>query len=130
MKNPLDLEIYDQLARHLAGETSLHEFRNWFDASTWHIEEAGVDRHPLDLAGAVELQLAEFSNGHWTEEELRKNLISLTRVPIRVELSWGQAASRCRTSSASVTVTQSPVILPESSEGVSPTDIRYALEFS
>ena len=82
MQNRLDLEIHDYLVRYLAEEISLQEFRGWFDASTWDLGERGANNDASDLAGEIELRLAEFSNGHWTEAELREKLQSLLRVPI------------------------------------------------
>lgn len=69
----LDLAIREQLARYLAGEISLPEFQEWFVPRAWNIEKQGSPAAG-DLAHEVELRLAEFSNGDWTEDELKSKL--------------------------------------------------------
>lgn len=122
MQNGLDLEIHNQLVRYLAGEISLRDFRAWFDASTWHMEERGANRDALDLAGVIEFRLAEFSNAHWTEEELRSRLLPLVRVYAQNELSWGTSNCWYRASSSTVTVSQTVAL-------GSPVDIQASVVF-
>jgi hypothetical protein len=64
------------LAQFLSGENSLSQFRDWFDAETWDLDmEPGT---PLgQIVGEIELRLAEFTNGHRTEDDLRYHLESL-----------------------------------------------------
>jgi|SRR5208283_3371585 len=73
MISGIDLEIRDRLARYLNGDISLHEFEGWFVPVAWSIEQS-QSAEAIELAGEVELRLAEFSNGHWTEAELRSKL--------------------------------------------------------
>lgn len=68
-----DLEIRAALVRDLNGEISLAEFEDWLVPAAWNIEQTG-NREATDLAGDIELRLAEFSNGHWTEPELHTKL--------------------------------------------------------
>lgn len=94
----LDLEIHNQLVRYVAQEISAEQFRDWFDVATWDVEQSG-NRTAQELAGEIELRLAEFSSGHLTEEELRAKLRPLIGV-----FSSRHAASWVSTSSASITV--------------------------
>lgn len=94
MWSSLDLTIREWLARYLAGENSLRQFQEWFVPATWR----GVftSAAALDLAHEVELRLAEYTNGHWTERELRSLLLPLVRA---YAVDLGQA--RWRTASSS-----------------------------
>ena len=73
MSAELELDIHNHLVRYLSGEISLDEFRDWFDPATWEVDPVGATS-ASQLAGEVELRLAEFSNGHLTEEDLRAKL--------------------------------------------------------
>lgn len=71
MEPSLAAAIRDQLARYLKGEASLREFEEWFTAHTWDVDRIG-DQEAQDLTYEIELRLAEFTNGHWTEDDLRR----------------------------------------------------------
>jgi hypothetical protein len=62
--------IRTQLAHYLNGKSSLRQFRDWFDAETWGLA-AEPDSPARQLAGEIELRIAEFTNGHRTEDDLR-----------------------------------------------------------
>jgi hypothetical protein len=64
-----DISLRIQLARYLTGEISLPEFRRWFLPTIWDLAED--DQLLSPLARRVELRLAEYSNGHWTEDDLK-----------------------------------------------------------
>jgi len=73
MKSDLLSDIREQLRRYLANEISLDEFRNWFDVETWDI----IDKCPpatQQFAGEIDLRIAEYTNGHRTEDDLRSML--------------------------------------------------------
>lgn len=106
MERRLDLDIHDQLVQYLAGDTSLTAFRDWFDSSTWNMEEIGVNQDAVRLAGEVELRLAEFSNGHWMEDELKSKLLPLIQTFTQRDQRWGESAAWYVTSSGNVTQTQ------------------------
>lgn len=72
----LDLELRHQIARYVAGELGLGEFKEWFVPFERRVRREGGPG-AQDLAGEVELFLAEVSNDHWTEPELRKQLTPL-----------------------------------------------------
>lgn len=86
----LDIEIREQLARYLANEISLEEFQGWFVPATWNVEQTN---NPIaaELAHEIELRLAEFSNGHWTEDDLRSLLGPLVE-NYTVRVSFGTAS--------------------------------------
>lgn len=73
MQSSLDLEIREWLARYLAGEISLRAFQEWFLPIAWNVEES-ENPGAVELAYDIELRLFEFSNGDWTEDELRRLL--------------------------------------------------------
>jgi hypothetical protein len=73
MKSDLLSDIRERLRRYLANEISLDAFRHWFDVETWDI----IDKSPpatQQFAGEIELRLAEYTNGHRTEDDLRSML--------------------------------------------------------
>jgi hypothetical protein len=69
-------EIRTHLGRYLSGKSSLRQFREWFDVETWGLA-AEPDSPARQVAGEIELRLAEFTNGHLTEDELRTLLQAL-----------------------------------------------------
>lgn len=127
MRRQLDLEIHDQLVRYLAKEISLDDFRDWFDAATWDLERAGGSQETWALAGEIELRLSEFSNGHWTEEELQKKLLPELQVYTLRQETWGESDFWRHTSSSSVTLPQD-VALRAVDLG-SPSDIQASVEY-
>lgn len=72
----LDLEISYRLARYATGAESLAEFRRWLLPIVWDLAEPGNDE-VSQLASRIELRLAEFMNGHWTEDDLRRLFLSV-----------------------------------------------------
>ncbi len=68
---PLHLEIREQLVRYLAGLQSLVEFEIWFVSTFWSVED-DLDPQTRDLGYEIQHLLAESSNGHWTEDDLRR----------------------------------------------------------
>jgi hypothetical protein len=72
------VELQDQIVRYLANRISLGEFRNWFDAASWDAEIDSKSELSA-MIGEIELRLAEYSDGHWTEEELREQLKKVVR---------------------------------------------------
>ena len=67
------LKLQTELSRYLGNETTLDEFRDWFDDETWGLA-AEPDSPVRKMAGEIELHIAEFTNGHLPEQELRKLL--------------------------------------------------------
>lgn len=73
MTREIDLEIRDWLGQYLDEAISLRQFEEWFVPVAWGIPRT-ANQGILGLVGEIELRLAEFSNGHWTEPELRAKL--------------------------------------------------------
>jgi hypothetical protein len=65
--------IQSLLNRLAARQISLEEFQSQFVPLAWSLESDEA----AELANEVELRLAEYSTGHWTEKELRRLLASL-----------------------------------------------------
>jgi hypothetical protein len=81
-------EIRDQIIDQLTGKLSLEDFEDWLAQRSWNIHLDSSHDAQL-LAADVQLQLAEFSLGHLSENELRKELISFVRnIAVHSELSW------------------------------------------
>jgi len=68
-----DLEIRKQLGHYLNSGISLEDFEDWFVAHSWNYNEAS-NLILLELVSEIELLLAEFSSGHWTEDDLKERL--------------------------------------------------------
>src|SRR6266705_3914444 len=69
-------ELRDRVARFISGSMSLNDFEDWFVASSWNVHQQ-ADVEVQRLVGAIELALAEYSNDHRTEGEVRTLLQSL-----------------------------------------------------
>ena len=57
------------LARYVGGTITLQDFLEWFEPNTWDLDLE--DAELRKLYGEIELDLAEYTNGDWTEDELR-----------------------------------------------------------
>lgn len=64
-----EADIYEALVRFLAGEISLDDFEDWFVQQSWNMD-LDSDESAQQLASAIELKLAEYSNGHLSNNEL------------------------------------------------------------
>jgi hypothetical protein len=84
--HPLYLAIRECLAAYVEGKISLHEFENWFFRKTWDVDKEG-DPALIDLVYQIKLNWAEFSNGDWTEVELRDMLRPLVQSSVVVTSS-------------------------------------------
>lgn len=100
----LDLDIRSQLSRFLAGHISFTDFEDWFVPVAMDVEQSG-NSAAISLAHLIELRLAEFSDGYWTEQELKHDLGpqgNLTEILISdVPRQWtGSSGAFMRTSLA------------------------------
>ena len=97
-----DLEIRMQLVRYLTKEISLDEFEDWFVARSWNYYEAASPLL-LELVSQIELLLAEFSNGHLPEEQLRREIAPFaTYYEVAYHLGTAPNITTLSTSSGSV----------------------------
>ena len=63
--------IKDHLLDYLAGRITLEQFEDWFVLETWDEKEAD------HLATEIDLRLAEHSNGHLPEDQLKEEFRAL-----------------------------------------------------
>lgn len=70
---PIESAIVANLARYLADEVSLDDFKDWVVGATWDIE-ATDDPRAIDLTYEIKLLLAEQSGGFLSETALRWEL--------------------------------------------------------
>ena len=76
MSEPTLQAVQCYLAQYLNRENSLSQFRDWFDSETWDLD-LETETTLGQIVGEIELRLAEFTNGHRTEDDLRYHLESL-----------------------------------------------------
>ncbi len=65
-------EFREELADYLTGEIALDAFEDWFVQNSWNAKDGDPDERRW--VHGVELFLSEFSSGHLSESELRKQL--------------------------------------------------------
>jgi len=99
MPTPLNIEIRELLARYMAEEISLADFDLSFTNLIW---DADRDEDSISLIGEISLRLAEFSNGDWTEDELRTHL-RRAMGEYRLVLTFGYMVSRSSSTSPTIT---------------------------
>jgi hypothetical protein len=78
MSQPLAVAIREALLRYLEGEQSLAEFQAWLAPVAWDIEKSD-DASAVELVYEINLSLAERTNGHVSEGELRERLRQMMR---------------------------------------------------
>jgi hypothetical protein len=71
-------ELYKKTIQYLNGEISITRFENWFMRNFNQIINL-PDCQPRDLAGDIQLALAEMSNGDRTEAEMKGLIRELIR---------------------------------------------------
>jgi len=77
-------DLQSHLLRYLKNETTLREFREWFDDETWGLA-AEPDSTARRMSGEIELRVAEYTGGHLTEDELRSFLMPLVADAEQIE---------------------------------------------
>lgn len=65
-----DAEVREKLNAFLRDELALEDFDSWLGAHSWNMHRDS-SASARKLVGAVELLLAEYSNGHRSRAELR-----------------------------------------------------------
>lgn len=70
MSASLEQQIREAVRQYIAGVIALRQFQEWFAPQTWDLPAAEGDEVRA-LVNEIDLLLAEFQNGHWTEQELR-----------------------------------------------------------
>lgn len=84
----LDQQVRAQLFQLLTGLLPLRDFQIWFAPVAWRLGRAeNRDRFPLSRR--VELRLAEYTNGHWSEADVMREMDALLR-PAQVTMGVGR----------------------------------------
>jgi hypothetical protein len=65
--------ISKKLADYLSRKISLRSFHKWLVPAVWDIDDWATAKL-RDLVSSMKLRLAEYSNEHWSEAELREQL--------------------------------------------------------
>jgi hypothetical protein len=73
MAGSLASHIRKKLDFYLKGKMGLDEFRDWFVANTFDVDRRRTEED-VSVSYDIELLYAEYTNGDWTEEELRRLL--------------------------------------------------------
>ena len=73
MESSLDRETRSWLGRYLSNEITLRTFEDWFVPRAWNARQHGDIADP-DPYEEIELRLAEYTSGHWTEDGLNEKL--------------------------------------------------------
>jgi hypothetical protein len=75
----LDVEIRSHLIEYLLGRFSLDQLQEWLAVHTWDVHQTGL-RFAQELAYTLQHRIAEYSNGDWSEDELKDLLRPLASV--------------------------------------------------
>jgi hypothetical protein len=93
MPDSLLREVRAHLQRYLLGTESLAEFHNWFVVAASDLRSVGGAD---DMVKRIELRLAEYKRGDWSESQLRGRLLDV--LPAQT-LAASEAESRPWTAS-------------------------------
>lgn len=86
----LDIEIRQKVAEYLNLRVTLRDFHRWFIPATWDVDQCG-DHEARELAHTIDLLLAEYTNGHLSEDHLRREMRPLVE-DYSVSVSFGTAS--------------------------------------
>lgn len=85
-----EFELRQELGRYLKNQCTLKDFEDWFIPRSWNFNQ-NSNPSLQKLVAQIELSLAEFSNGDWTEKDLRQQLrISMTNYEIEYHPFGGE----------------------------------------
>ncbi len=102
--NTLDNQIRQFLIQYLVGRQSLSQFIESFVPASWNIQKLN-DPILTDLVGTIELCLAEHSNAHLSEAELKAKLSPLLR-NFQIEIRFGTSDTQFSYTTGSAVQTQ------------------------
>jgi len=92
-------EVFGEVERYLRHETTLHDLHQWMARHTGWTMTAPRD-DGTQLAGLIELDLAEIAHGHATEEDLYDDLLQFLASHKRLYLNL--SGGDCTGSSSAV----------------------------
>lgn len=85
----IESQIRFWLARFLAREVSLECFEDWFVQQSWDMHQDS-EPNAQKVVASIELRLAEYTNGHLSEDDLRDELRPFASIyvdPVAVQTS-------------------------------------------
>jgi hypothetical protein len=89
-------EVRARLADALVGGGDFDDFEDWLIAASWNMHRDSSES-AQSLVSGIELALAEFSNGHLDQDELRSKLLHLLNdVALSVSLPAPSASASSR----------------------------------
>lgn len=71
-------DLKNRVSDYIAGKISLEEFEDRFVPAYWNVL-TGKDEELSQMVYEIELRLAEYSKGYWTEDELKDLLLFIIR---------------------------------------------------
>lgn len=103
--------LLSRLIRYVIGEATLRDFNRWFVPFSWESDN-WQDLEASELAARVELVLAEFSNTHRTEDEVRAAFRTmLATVSWSLHLDAGRTAVPIFGTSSASAASESPMVV-------------------
>ena len=66
-------ELQQHLLNYLNGQTTLRQFEEWFVPATWDVQDTD-NPQLIETRNAIDARIAEYTNGDWSEGELRNFL--------------------------------------------------------
>jgi len=70
---PLDIDIRDKIVSYLLDDISIEQLEDWFVSASYNFLQK-ENKNIVDLVSDIGLLLAEYSNGDWSENELKNFL--------------------------------------------------------
>jgi hypothetical protein len=107
-----EAQIQQQLFGYLTRALSLNEFEDWLVQQSWNMHRDSSDAAQR-LVGAIELRLAEYSNGDLTDEGLERELKGLIAPAAIVVIDGGGSAVPTWTGSTASESSRVEIRLPE-----------------
>lgn len=90
-------ELRARIIDYLTGACTLAQFDDWFIRLPRPAIDEGTDEQAKELVAELEVRLAEFQHGDWTEAELRSLLQPLTIpgvVSVDIDMTPSPSAER------------------------------------
>ena len=82
----IERELRHRAADYVSGRSTLSELEIWLGPVAWSLDET-ADKHFRELVNALELRIAEYTSGAWSDEQIRE-LIENIAVPPSASLEY------------------------------------------
>jgi hypothetical protein len=106
MSDALSITIRRQLRRYLSGAMTLRQFTKWLAARLVVVEKQAT---AANLAHEIYIRISEYTNGDWTEDELKRLLAPLVTTYV---ISWPATGVPTQTGTSTAS-TRTDLGLPE-----------------